>query len=211
MGFHRNLDLDPRSATGSWRHSKLSPTSVAFSGNWLRLPRVQSQPGEDALTGPAQGRYAQVHLAVRPSPLRCPRLNHGDAQSLAQAGAGEGSTHHASTHDDQVVEGALRARLQPQPRGELGVARLDEQGSPITLVNAEGDRSPGVLMASGYIAGAAIMGVIIAGLVGFEWDTAIDLSGYLGFLTQADWFAMIPFAVIMYILYRVGISKGRAE
>jgi putative OPT family oligopeptide transporter len=76
---------------------------------------------------------------------------------------------------------------------------------------SEAEFSPGVLLSSGYIAGAAIMGVIIAGLVGFEWDTAIDLSGYLGFLSQADWFAMIPFAVIMYILYRVGISKGRAE
>jgi putative OPT family oligopeptide transporter len=75
--------------------------------------------------------------------------------------------------------------------------------------SSEAEFSPGVLLSSGYIAGAAIMGVIIAGLVGAEWDTAIDLSAHMGFLSQADWFAMIPFAVIMYILYRAGISKER--
>ena len=71
---------------------------------------------------------------------------------------------------------------------------------------SEAEFSPGVLMSSGFIAGAAIMGVIIAGLAGFEYDKAIDASGYLGFLAQADWFATIPFLVIMYILYRVGIA-----
>jgi putative OPT family oligopeptide transporter len=75
--------------------------------------------------------------------------------------------------------------------------------------SSEAESSPGVLLSSGYIAGAAIMGVIIAGLVGAEWDAAIDLSWHMGFISQADWFAMIPFAVIMYILYRVGISKER--
>jgi putative OPT family oligopeptide transporter len=74
---------------------------------------------------------------------------------------------------------------------------------------SEAELSPGVLLSSGYIAGAAIMGVIIASLVGVEWDTAIDLSSHMGSLAQADWFAMIPFVVIMYILYRVGLSKGR--
>jgi putative OPT family oligopeptide transporter len=76
---------------------------------------------------------------------------------------------------------------------------------------SEAEFSPGVLMSSGYIAGAAIMGVIVAGLVGAEWDTALDLSSYLGFLSQADWFAMIPFAVIMFILYKVGLSKGNSK
>jgi len=64
-------------------------------------------------------------------------------------------------------------------------------------------------LSSGYIAGAAIMGVIIAGLVGAEWDAAIDLSGRMGSLYQADWFAMIPFAAIMYVLYLAGISKEK--
>lgn len=75
--------------------------------------------------------------------------------------------------------------------------------------SSETEFSPGVLLSSGYIAGASITGVIIAGLVGAEWDTAIDLSGRIGFLSQADWFAMIPFAAIMYILYRAGISRER--
>jgi putative OPT family oligopeptide transporter len=75
--------------------------------------------------------------------------------------------------------------------------------------SSEAEFSPGVLLSSGYIAGAAIMGVIIAGLVGAEWDAAIDLSGRMGSLYQADWFAMIPFVVIMYVLYLAGISKEK--
>jgi hypothetical protein len=75
--------------------------------------------------------------------------------------------------------------------------------------SSETEFSPGVLLSSGYIAGAAIMGVIIAGLVGAEWDAAIDLSGRMGSLYQADWFAMIPFVVIMYVLYLAGISKEK--
>ena len=49
MAFHRNLDVNRRSGAGSWRHSKPSPTSVAFDGNWLQLPGIQSQPDEDVL------------------------------------------------------------------------------------------------------------------------------------------------------------------
>jgi putative OPT family oligopeptide transporter len=72
---------------------------------------------------------------------------------------------------------------------------------------SEAEFSPGVLMSSGFIAGAAIMGVVVAGLTGFGYDSAIDFSSYLGMLSQADWFACIPFAVIMYVLYKVGVAK----
>jgi uncharacterized oligopeptide transporter (OPT) family protein len=71
----------------------------------------------------------------------------------------------------------------------------------------EAEFSPGVLMSSGFIAGAAIMGVLLAALTGFGVDKGINFSSYLGHLAEADWFALIPFAVIMYLLYRVGRSK----
>jgi len=73
---------------------------------------------------------------------------------------------------------------------------------------SEAEFSPGVLMSSGFIAGAAIMGVLLAGLTGFGYDQAINLSSYLGHLAEADWFALIPFAIIMYALYRIGTSKA---
>jgi len=72
----------------------------------------------------------------------------------------------------------------------------------------EAEFSPGVLMSSGFIAGAAIMGVLLAALTGFGVDKGINFSSYLGHLAEADWFALIPFAVIMYLLYRVGRSKN---
>jgi putative OPT family oligopeptide transporter len=71
----------------------------------------------------------------------------------------------------------------------------------------EAEFSPGVLMSSGFIAGGAIMGVCLAGLAGAELDSSINLSSYIGSLAEADWWALIPFAVIMYALYRIGIKE----
>ncbi|MDQ6654281.1 MAG: OPT/YSL family transporter, partial [Verrucomicrobiota bacterium] len=77
---------------------------------------------------------------------------------------------------------------------------------------AEGDKSPGVLLASGYIAGGALAGIVIAfmagvpSLVGFstrveEWSTASNpfFNG-----PNSDWLAMLPFLVICVLLYLVG-------
>lgn len=72
---------------------------------------------------------------------------------------------------------------------------------------SEAEFSPGVLMSSGFIAGGAIMGVCLAGLTGFDYDQAINLSSYIGILAEADWWALIPFAILMYALFRVGTSK----
>lgn len=72
---------------------------------------------------------------------------------------------------------------------------------------SESEFSPGVLMSSGFIAGAAIMGVILAVLAGIGFDKAIDLSSHMGIFAEADWFAILPFGAIMFILYRIGVSK----
>ncbi|CAN5235864.1 hypothetical protein BH11PSE2_BH11PSE2_18060 [soil metagenome] len=81
---------------------------------------------------------------------------------------------------------------------------------------AESDRSPGVLMASGYIAGGAIAGIGIA-------FTAGVLGGFDRSLTElmekanpffaganADWLALIPFAILMALLYRSGRKAAPA-
>jgi hypothetical protein len=74
---------------------------------------------------------------------------------------------------------------------------------------AESDRSPGVLLASGYIAGGAIAGIVIAFMAGVltDIDTAITKWAeahnpfYAG--ANADWLALIPFAALTLLLFWV--------
>jgi hypothetical protein len=87
-------------------------------------------------------------------------------------------------------------------------------------LTAEGDKSPGVLMASGYIAGAAIAGIGVAISQGFltEFDTRVTEIMKAGnpFFNggSADVLALIPFAVLCLLLYLAGrdvILAGRAR
>ena len=96
-----------------------------------------------------------------------------------------------STSTPIMAGGVIRAMIERKNRG----------------TSAEAEFSPGVLMSSGFIAGAAIMGIVVAALTGAGWDDSINCSSYLGHLAEADWFAMIPFGLLMYVLYRVGMSK----
>ena len=77
---------------------------------------------------------------------------------------------------------------------------------------AEGDRSPGVLLASGYIAGGALAGIVIAFMSGWtklipfshridQWQTANN-PFYGGPL--ADLLSLIPFTILCVLLYLVG-------
>jgi hypothetical protein len=78
---------------------------------------------------------------------------------------------------------------------------------------AESDKSAGVLMASGYIAGGAIAGIIIAFMAGVfdQIDAALANWAnehnpfYAG--PNADALALIPFAAITVLLYLVGREK----
>ncbi len=79
---------------------------------------------------------------------------------------------------------------------------------------AEGDKSPGVLMASGYIAGGAIAGIIIAFLAGVpfmagfnERITAFGESNPWHSGPAADALSLIPFAVLIVVLYLTGREK----
>jgi putative OPT family oligopeptide transporter len=79
---------------------------------------------------------------------------------------------------------------------------------------AEGDKSAGVLMASGYIAGGAIAGIIIAFLAGVPamagFNQRIEAFGESNpFRTgpSSDVLALIPFVLLLLILYLTGREK----
>jgi putative OPT family oligopeptide transporter len=79
---------------------------------------------------------------------------------------------------------------------------------------AEGDKSPGVLMASGYIAGGAIAGILIALLLGVptfdNLNNAIaKWSAHNPFFEgpMADALSLIPFAILILLLYLTGREK----
>jgi putative OPT family oligopeptide transporter len=87
-------------------------------------------------------------------------------------------------------------------------------------LTAEGDKGPGVLLASGYIAGGALAGIVVAILQGSpgrfgerlaqfsksieDWSTARNpfLNG-----ANADLLACVPFLVLFVLLYLVGRDK----
>jgi len=89
-----------------------------------------------------------------------------------------------------------------------------------TELTAEGDKGPGVLLASGYIAGGALAGIVIAIMQGSpgrfgermaavsksleDWSNAHN-QFFNG--ANADWLALIPFIALCVFLYLVGRDK----
>jgi putative OPT family oligopeptide transporter len=103
------------------------------------------------------------------------------------------------------VGGMVRWLVDRNLRRKLAHRNLSEE----QLV-AEGDKSPGVLMASGYIAGGAIAGIVIAFMAGVlentdrsvkAWATANNPFFEGGY---ADLLSLIPFALLTFLLYAVG-------
>ncbi|HKO96058.1 MAG TPA: oligopeptide transporter, OPT family [Pyrinomonadaceae bacterium] len=78
---------------------------------------------------------------------------------------------------------------------------------------AETDKSPGVLMASGYIAGGALAAVFIAFFAGLWKEQADAVEAWSkaknGFYNGPwdDLLSMIPFVILMILLYLVGREK----
>jgi putative OPT family oligopeptide transporter len=79
---------------------------------------------------------------------------------------------------------------------------------------AEGDKSPGVLMASGYIAGGAIAGIIIAFLAGVPFMSGFNQQ--IGAWSEnnpllrdgfGDVMSLIPFVILILLLYFTGREK----
>ena len=77
----------------------------------------------------------------------------------------------------------------------------------------ESDKSPGVLLSSGYIAGGAIAGIVIAFLAGvlINFDAAVthwaETSNPFYSGAHADLLALIPFAAIVGFLFLVAREK----
>jgi putative OPT family oligopeptide transporter len=78
---------------------------------------------------------------------------------------------------------------------------------------AEGDKSPGVLLASGYIAGGAIAGILIAFMAGLLGDFTQRFTEWSGANNPffegpyANALALLPFAGLIALLYLVGREK----
>jgi hypothetical protein len=110
------------------------------------------------------------------------------------------------------VGGIIRWLVDSNIRKKLRHKNLTEE----QLV-AEGDKSHGVLMSSGYIAGAAIAGIVIAIMQGVltnksarieAWATANNPFFHGPY---ADVLALIPFAILTGLLLLVGYGKVLAS
>jgi putative OPT family oligopeptide transporter len=116
------------------------------------------------------------------------------------------------------IGGLVRWLVDRNLRKKLRHRNLSEE----ELV-AEGDKSPGVLMASGYIAGGALAGIIYAFLNGYpklagvnknieDWATSSNpfFNG-----PNANMLSLIPFIILIVLLYLAGretiLAKRRSE
>ncbi|HTH63657.1 MAG TPA: oligopeptide transporter, OPT family [Gemmatimonadales bacterium] len=77
---------------------------------------------------------------------------------------------------------------------------------------AEIESGPGVLFASGMIAGGAIGGIVIAAIAGKfgsadKLSEIVGLSGTLGHFATDNWPAVLLFIGMGYVLYRVGLRR----
>ncbi|MCA9320049.1 MAG: oligopeptide transporter, OPT family [Planctomycetes bacterium] len=104
--------------------------------------------------------------------------------------------------------GMIRWLVDRKKRHELRGHELSEE-----QLAAEADKSPGVLMASGYIAGGAIAGIVIAFMAGVlkdvnerieVWATANN-PVFAG--DNSDLLSMVPFILLIAVLYLVGREK----
>ena len=106
------------------------------------------------------------------------------------------------------IGGIVRWLVDRAQRKKLAHRNLTQE-----QLAAESDRSPGVLMASGYIAGGAIAGIIIAFMAGVFDRVDAGLTTWARANNpffdgpHADLLAMIPFAVITVVLLLVGREK----
>ena len=106
------------------------------------------------------------------------------------------------------IGGAVRWFVDRRSRNLAHAETLSE-----AELAAQSDRSPGVLMASGYIAGGAIAGIGIAfsaGVLGnFDRDITKLMSAVNPFLggPYADLLSLLPFLGLMALLFRAGAAK----
>jgi putative OPT family oligopeptide transporter len=107
-----------------------------------------------------------------------------------------------------LVGGAVRWLVDRARRKELsGMALTEEQ------LAADADKSPGVFMASGYIAGGAIAGIVIAFMAGVLEGADRDLTAWAESSNpffagpSSDLLSLIPFVALTGFLLLVGYEK----
>jgi len=106
------------------------------------------------------------------------------------------------------IGGMIRWLVDRKLRQKPAHAKLSQEE-----FTAESDKSPGVLLASGYIAGGAIAGIIIAFLAGVlgDFDTAVTkwstANNPLFEGPNADLLTLIPFTALCVFLYFVAREK----
>jgi uncharacterized oligopeptide transporter (OPT) family protein len=82
---------------------------------------------------------------------------------------------------------------------------------------AEGDRGPGVLLASGYIAGGAIAGIVIAFMSGILTESSARIDAAMKAANPffggpwADLLSLLPFAGILAILYLIAATRSETS
>jgi len=117
-----------------------------------------------------------------------------------------------STSAPIFVGGMVRWLIDRYTRG-----RPENKGLAEEKLAAEGDKSPGVLLASGYIAGATLAGVVYA-FLNLKEGIRAKLTGWEEWATHnnpffaqagyardySDLLGMIPFLVLTVLLYLVG-------
>jgi uncharacterized oligopeptide transporter (OPT) family protein len=108
------------------------------------------------------------------------------------------------------IGGLVRWAVDRRNRAEKRSEPVDE-----ATLAAESDKSPGVLLASGYIAGGAIAGIVIAFLAGVmvRWDQALlEWSrAHNPFFAgpNANALSLLPFLGLIVMLYWTARQRGR--
>jgi hypothetical protein len=104
-----------------------------------------------------------------------------------------------------LAGGIVRWLVDRQIRKRAGNERLTA-----AELEAEGDKSPGVLLSSGYIAGGAIAGIVIAFMSGLMTELTAKIDAWSSVNNpfyggaHADLLSMIPFTALAGLLYVVG-------
>jgi putative OPT family oligopeptide transporter len=111
------------------------------------------------------------------------------------------------------IGGAVRWLVDRRSRGLAAKTGEGAETLSEAELSAQSDRSPGVLMASGYIAGGAIAGIGIAfsaGVLGnFDRDITKLMEGVNPVFNGAwsDLLSCLPFLGLMALLFRAGSAK----
>jgi putative OPT family oligopeptide transporter len=111
-----------------------------------------------------------------------------------------------------AIGGAIRWLVDRRNKQLPQYAGLDEEA-----LQAAGDRSSGTLLASGYIAGGALAGIIIAITAGVltDFDTRLtkwaEAANPFFAGAASDRLSLIPYAGIMLLLYWIGREKAGAK